>query len=128
MTASGSDPISLIDPLSEDTIEVPGGLVTREVFRGRKFSVFVSNMAPGQGESWHTHKHDVETVYYCIFGRGRITWRHEGQEKFVELNAGQLLRMDGGVENRIENVGNMPWMIVAIHDAGEGEGVLRLRY
>lgn len=121
-------PIRVIDPLQAQTLEIPGGLITREVFRGRSFAVFASNMGPGEGESWHTHKADVETVYYCIFGRGRITWKHGGVETSIELNAGQLLAMDGGIENKIENIGNMPWMIIAIHNAGEGEGILRLRY
>ena len=108
-------------------IAVPGGLLAREAYRGRDFAIFISSMEPGAGESWHTHLEDVEAVYFTIVGRGRITWREGGSEHEITVGPGDLVSINGGVENQTENVGTGPWIKVAIHSAGVGTDILRLR-
>lgn len=64
---------------------------------------------PGDYIDWHTHMPSMWIVSVVIDGRYR--WRYmdaDGEERAVEAGPGEVLCMPGGLENRVEIIGDEP--------------------
>jgi len=62
---------------------------------------------PGYSSVWHTHMPEMHQIAYTL--RGTIRWRfkdNDGEETTFDLHKGEVAYIPGGMENKIEVVGD----------------------
>lgn len=64
---------------------------------------------PGDVYDWHTHMPSMWQVWCTIQGRWRWTYKdNDGNERSVEAGPGEWLVCPGGLENKVEIIGDEP--------------------
>lgn len=82
---------------------------------------------PGYSSVWHTHMPEMHQIAYTL--EGTIRWRfknNDGEEERFDLHAGEVAYIPGGMENKIEVVGDQTGSVVLTYPHMQVMGVEQL--
>lgn len=97
-----------VDERAATTME--GGIEVTRLIDGEKLKVGLAIGDPGDKETWHQHKDEVEEVYYTLEGAGRIAWAEDETEHDMRVEPGEAVCLPtGGFYHEIEAVGDDGW-------------------
>lgn len=83
-----------------------------QVEAGVGISVFVVRTPPGRAVELHTHPHSE--TFLLLDGSGRWT----AGDTIAELRANQMLVVPPGVPHGFRNTGDVPLLVVSVHESG----------
>lgn len=105
-----------------DVKTMEGGIETVRLIDGEKLKVGIATGDPGDKETWHEHKDDVEEIYYTLEGAGRIAWIDDDKNQEVYVEPGEaVLLPTGGFYHEIEAVGDDGWTFLYAINAIESD-------
>jgi oxalate decarboxylase/phosphoglucose isomerase-like protein (cupin superfamily) len=107
-----------MDQLEWET--VPGGFKVKVLARGDRFITGIGVGQPGGGETWHKHAAEVEETCYVLKGKGKASWKSNGEVNHIEFSEGDLLYFPYGIENMFVNTGHEDlWLLFSITNASK---------
>jgi len=87
------------------------GISSHQILDRPDYRVLRDYAEPGATRRMHAHKDATFHVFTLVTGRLRVTI--EGQEP-VEVGAGDVLHLNGGVNHTFTNIGTVPATIVEV--------------
>lgn len=92
------------------------GFQSRKPIETEDVQFIYSTGEPGDVIDWHTHMPDGYQINMCV--RGRRKWYYidnDGNEQTVEIGPNEVVFLPGGMENKVEIVGDEENLTVEIH-------------